>query len=135
VRTLHGLGLIELTGETRVRGAVAHHYQAVTDPERAADASMAPGAKVSALDPEICPVVAGGNFEDEDALAKLASLRLDTAGWRELSQACTRLFRQADLIARSSAERLARNPEEADREAGMALFMFEARQSSGEAVS
>ena len=32
VRTLHQLGLIELVGETRVRGAVEHHYKAMARP-------------------------------------------------------------------------------------------------------
>jgi DNA-binding transcriptional ArsR family regulator len=140
VRTLHGLGLIALTGETRVRGAVAHHYRAVPEAEpeltsatRATDGS--PGATVSTLDPRVWPVAASGSFEDEHALAKLASLRLDATGWLELSRACAELLRQADLIARSAADRLAQNPQDADRDAGMALFMFEARQGNGEAVS
>src|ERR671939_1452020 len=33
VRTLHQLGLIELVDETRVRGAVAHHYRARERPQ------------------------------------------------------------------------------------------------------
>lgn len=138
VRTLHGLGLIALTGETRVRGAVAHHYRAVPEsdqgPGSAAGTNGGPGATVSPLDPEVCPEAAVGSFEDEESLATRATLRLDEAGWRQLSQACNQLLRQADLIARSSAERLAQNPGEADREAGMVLFMFETRQG-GDAVS
>jgi DNA-binding transcriptional ArsR family regulator len=33
VRTLHRLGLIELVDETRVRGAVEHHYRAKERPK------------------------------------------------------------------------------------------------------
>jgi DNA-binding transcriptional ArsR family regulator len=135
VRTLHGLGLIELTGETRVRGAVAHHYRAVPegDEEQASpdNGNRAMGATMMAIDPAVCPVVAHGSFEDEESLATRAELRLDQAGWEQLSQACSQLLRQADLIARSSAERLAQNPDESDREAGMVLFMFEARENNG----
>ena len=35
VRTLHQLGLIELVDETRVRGAVEHHYKAKARPSSA----------------------------------------------------------------------------------------------------
>jgi len=134
VRTLHGLGLIELTGETRVRGAVAHHYRAV--PEGAGESEQngpgSAGASVVALDPEVCRVAAVGNFEDEGAISKRAALRLDTTGWRELSQACTRLLEQADRLARASAERLAKNPHESERSAGLVMFMFESGGESGE---
>jgi len=133
VRTLSSLGLIELTGETRVRGAVAHHYRAV-DPADAASANGVSGAVLSPLDPQLCPVAALGSFEDEESLAMRASLSLDAAGWRQLSQACNQLLEQADRIARSSAARLAQNPQESERAAGMVLFMFEAR-ADGEAVS
>lgn len=134
VRTLHGLGLIALTGETRVRGAVAHHYRAVPEGgQESATGAGAPGATVSPLDPEVCDVTAVGSFEHEESLATQASLRLDEAGWRQLSQACNQLLRQADVIARSAAERLAENPDEADREAGMVLLMFEARQNGAPA--
>src|SRR3954463_14050366 len=43
VRTLHQLDLIELVDETRVRGAVAHHYRAKERPQITDDAG-GPGA-------------------------------------------------------------------------------------------
>ncbi len=135
VRTLHALGLIELTGETRVRGAVAHHYRAVTAPDEAPSNGTSPGggpgAEVSPLDPSVCSVAAIGSFEDAQSLATRARLRLDTKGWQQLSRACDDLLRQADRIARSSAERLAKNSQESERDAGMVLFMFEAKQGKG----
>lgn len=138
VRTLNALGLIELTGETRVRGAVAHHYRAVADPkDESANGGSAlagpPGATLSALDPEICRAI--GSFEDDEALATRVSVCLDTAGWHQLADACGQLLKQADRIARSSAERLAQDPQESARAAGMVLFMFEARQEKGDTVS
>ncbi|MGH2839550.1 MAG: ArsR/SmtB family transcription factor [Solirubrobacteraceae bacterium] len=141
VRTLYALGLIELTGETRVRGAVAHHYRAVQEP---AEEDVSNGSHVtsdtrwvavSPLDPQVCPVARVGNFDDAAAHATHASLRLDSVGWKELSQACRRLLEQADRIAQSSAERLAQNPLDDERDAGMVLFMFEAKPERGEAVS
>ena len=41
VRTLHQLGLIELVDETRVRGAVEHHYKA----RRARRSATRPGSR------------------------------------------------------------------------------------------
>src|SRR5947207_15227409 len=51
VRTLHQLGLIDLVDETRVRGAVAHHYRAKERP-RVSDAAWSqasPMAKQAAV--------------------------------------------------------------------------------------
>lgn len=146
VRTLASLGLIELVGETRVRGAVAHHYRALPDSEHLSDGEVSraaaalqstPGATLYPLDPEICPVAAAGSFEDENALATRASLSLDAVGWSQLSQACTQLLKHADQIARSSAERMAKNPQEQGRAAGMVLFMFEATSvtENGDTIS
>ncbi|CAN5535023.1 hypothetical protein BH20ACT17_BH20ACT17_14930 [soil metagenome] len=129
-----------------MRGAVAHHYRALPESQHLSDEAFTsavsapqttPGATLYPLDPEVCPVAAAGSFEDEDALATRASLSLDAVGWRQLSQACTQLLKQADQIARASAERMAQSPEEQGRAAGMVLFMFEASSlaESGEAIS
>src|SRR5258708_25608126 len=45
-RTLHKLGLIELVDETRVRGAVAHHYKAKAQPRRS-DAAWATASPIA----------------------------------------------------------------------------------------
>ena len=129
-----------------MRGAVAHHYRALPESQHLSDEAFTsavsalqttPGATLYPLDPEVCPLAAVGSFEDEDALATRASLSLDTVGWRQLSQACTQLLKQADQIARASAERMAQSPEEPGRAAGMVLFMFEASSlaESGEAIT
>jgi len=129
-----------------VRGAVAHHYRALPESQHLSDEEFTstvsalhttPGATLSPLDPEVCPVAAAGNFEDDRAVATRASLSLDAVGWRQLSQACTQLLKQADQIARASAQRVAQNPQEQGRAAGMVLFMFEATSlaESGEAIS
>ena len=143
VRTLASLGLIELVGETRVRGAVAHHYRALPESTHLSEEDLralsgthaAPGATLFALDPQVCAVAAVGSFEDDRALATRASLRLDAVGWQQLSQACAQLLKQADQIGRASAERLAKNPQEQDRSAGMVLFMFESTGDNDDAIS
>jgi len=121
VRTLASLGLIEHATEDELRRAMSA-------------VRSAPGARVLALNPKICPLARVGSFEDERALATSASLRLDEAGWEELSQACTQLLEQADQIARSSAERMAQNPQQTDRTAGMVLFMFESTGDNGDGI-
>ena len=52
VRTLHQLGLIELVDETRVRGAVEHHYKARARPKVSDEAweQAPPIAKQAAVD-------------------------------------------------------------------------------------
>jgi len=123
---------------------VAHHYRARPESEHQSDDELAgavsaiqsaPGATLSPLDPGVFPVAAVGSFEDDRALATRATLRLDTIGWQQLSHACTQLLKQADQIARSSAERLAQNPQESDRAAGMVLFMFESTPENGDSSS
>src|SRR5262245_48173228 len=51
VRTLRALGLIELVGETRVRGGLAHHYRARIAPPVSpkAWADVSPVAKQAAV--------------------------------------------------------------------------------------
>src|SRR3954467_13036164 len=51
VRTLHKLGLIELVDETRVRGAVEHHYKAKARPKASQEnwSKASPVAKQAAV--------------------------------------------------------------------------------------
>ena len=52
VRTLHKLGLIELVDETRVRGAVEHHYKAKARPKASQEnwSKASPVAKQAAAE-------------------------------------------------------------------------------------
>lgn len=150
VRTLERLGLIELIDETRVRGAVEHHYRSrgrprVTD-EAWAQASpitkqAAVGSALQMIHEYANASAAAGGFDHGDAHLSRTSMRLDRAGREQLAAACTRLMEEAGRIGEESAARLKRNPHSEETfDAGLVLLMFEAvplgtpRQDSEEAA-
>src|SRR5215212_10918775 len=84
VRTLHQLDLIELVDETRVRGAVAHHYRAKERPRISDEAwgqaspmakQAAVGATLQTIDDYARVSAAAGGFDRADA--HLSRLRMD----------------------------------------------------------
>jgi DNA-binding transcriptional ArsR family regulator len=113
VRTLHQLGLIELVGETRVRGAVEHHYKAKSRPEITNEAW------------EKAPPI-------DAALIRL-SMTLDAKGWQQLAKACKRLYEQAQRIEADARGRLESGPDEDEIDVGLVMMMFEAI-ALGEAI-
>jgi len=137
VRTLHQLGLIELVDETRVRGAVEHHYRAkarpkITDetweqaPPIAKQAAV--GSSLQMIDEYARASAAAGGFDHSDAALIRLSMRLDEKGWRQLSKACTRLFEQARKIEAEAGERM-KDAAYSDHDAidvGLVMMMFEA---------
>jgi len=136
VRTLLGLGLIELVDETRVRGAVEHHYRAKARPNVTADgwANATPIAKQAAVGSALDVIgeyarvsAAAGGFERPEAQLRRSLVRLDAKGFAQLSKACEKLLEQVEKIETSAADRLSRNADgEAAFEAGFGLLLFEA---------
>src|SRR5215210_7579103 len=119
VRTLERMGLIELTGETRVRGAVEHHYRAkarprVSDEAWAAAPPIAKQAAVSAslqtIDAYASAASASGGFDHGQSHLTRTALNLDARGWNERSRACLRLLAQVDRIEEAAQERIERDP-------------------------
>ena len=107
VRTLERMGLVELVRETRVRGAVEHHYRSKERPRVSDEAWAAapPIAKQAAVDASLQTIdayaraaSAAGGFDDGNAHLTRTALRLDARGWNELSRACLRLLAQVDRI-------------------------------------
>jgi len=141
VRTLEHLGLIELVDETRVRGAVEHHYRAKERPIVTADGwSQAPPiAKQAAVGSSLDVIAeyskasaAAGGFDRGDAQLRRVLLRLDDKGFVQLSKACTKLIEQAEKIEEAAAARIAKDPHADDLvEAGLGLLLFEAVRLSG----
>jgi DNA-binding transcriptional ArsR family regulator len=139
VRTLHRLGLVELVGETRVRGAVEHHYRAPRAPVisdeawRAAPAvakQAVVGAALQNVEAYTTAAAAEGGFDRPDAHLTRHLLRLDEQGFSELSQALARLHAEAGRIERGAQERLGED-EPADTrgfDAGLVMMLFEARR-------
>jgi DNA-binding transcriptional ArsR family regulator len=145
VRTLEQLGLIELVDETRVRGAVEHHYRAKARPLVTADgwAQAPPIAKQAAVGSSLDVIAeyskasaAAGGFDRADAQLRRALVRVDARGFAALSKACDKLFEQAEKIEVAAAGRIAKNPHAEDIvEAGLGLLLFEAVRLSGDGDS
>jgi DNA-binding transcriptional ArsR family regulator len=141
VRTLEQLGLIELVDETRVRGAVEHHYRAKARPIVTVEgwAQAPPIAKQAAVGSSLDVIgeyarvsAAAGGFDRPDAQLRRVLLKLDPKGFAELSKACDKLLERAEKIEASAAERIARDPQADDVvETGIGLMLFEAVRLSG----
>ena len=142
VRTLHQLGLIELVGETRVRGAVEHHYRAKARPAVSDEAwakappiakQAAVGSSLQMIDDYARASAAAGGFDHGDAALIRMSMKLDRKGWQQLAKACRRLYEQAQRIEADARERLeGEGPDEAI-DVGLVMMMFEAI-ALGEAI-
>jgi DNA-binding transcriptional ArsR family regulator len=141
VRTLEQLGLIELVDETRVRGAVEHHYRARERPVVTAEgwAQAPPIAKQAAVGSSLDVIAdyartsaAAGGFDRQDAQIRRALYQLDAKGFAQLSKACDKLIEQADKIGEAAAGRIAKDPHADDIvEAGLGLLLFDAVRLSG----
>jgi DNA-binding transcriptional ArsR family regulator len=145
VRTLEQLGLIDLVDETRVRGAVEHHYRARARPNVTADgwAQAPPIAKQAAVGSSLDVIAeyarasaAAGGFDRADAQLRRTLLKLDGRGFAQLSKAIDKLVEQAEKIETSAAERIAKDPHAEDIvEAGLGVMLFDAvRLSAAEEV-
>jgi DNA-binding transcriptional ArsR family regulator len=144
VRTLHQLGLIDLVDETRVRGAVEHHYKAKARPKVSDEAweqappiakQAAVGSSLQVIDDYARASAAAGGFDHADAALIRLSLKLDAKGWQQLAKAVKRLFEQAQRIESDSQERLERGSRDGHEpiEVGLVMMMFEA-VALGEAI-
>jgi DNA-binding transcriptional ArsR family regulator len=141
VRTLEQLGLIELVDETRVRGAVEHHYRARERPNVTAEgwAQAPPIAKQAAVGSSLDVIAdyarasaAAGGFDRTDAQLRRALVRLDARGFAQLSKACDKLLEQAEKIEAAAADRIAKDPHADDIvEAGLGVMLFDAVRLSG----
>jgi len=141
VRTLEQLGLIELVDETRVRGAVEHHYRARARPVVSADgwAAAPPIAKQAAVGSSLDVIAeyarqsaASGGFDREDAQLRRQLVKLDARGFAALSKAVDKLFEQIGKIEDAAADRIAKDPHADDIvEAGLGVMLFDAVRLSG----
>lgn len=141
VRSLHHLGLIELADETRVRGAIEHHYRAGKRPRvsESAWAQAPPIAKQAAIGSSLQMVdeyarksAAEGGFDRAEAHLSRTSLKLDDKGWEQLNTACLKFLEQVEKIEAASQERHEKAPHAHDAgEAAVVLLAFEAERLSG----
>jgi DNA-binding transcriptional ArsR family regulator len=142
VRTLLELGLIELVDETRVRGAVEHHYRSVPRPTVTADAwvQASPIAKQAAVGSSLEVIseygrisAAAGGFDRPDAQLRRVLLKLDARGFAQLSKACEKLFERLEKIEADAAKRIGSKPHAEDVvETCLGVLLFEAARLSSE---
>jgi DNA-binding transcriptional ArsR family regulator len=136
VRTLQRIGLIELVRQTRVRGAVEHHYRAkdrpsVSDEAWAAAPPIVKQAAVSAsletIDAYARAASAAGGFDHGNSHLTRTALRLDARGFNDLSRACLRLLAQVDRIEEAAKERTKLNPHtDETQDIALVMMLFEA---------
>jgi DNA-binding transcriptional ArsR family regulator len=142
VRALHQLGLIELADETRVRGAIEHHYRAGPRPMLSEDAweqappiakQAAVGSALQMIDEYARKSAAHAGFDRREAHLSRTSIELDAKGWEALNKACLKFVEQVEKIELASKERMERKPhEEPPSHAAVVLMAFEAARLSGD---
>ena len=142
VRTLERMGLVELVRETRVRGAVEHHYRSKRAPARLRrglgrrPADRQAGRRLleslQTIDAYARAASAAGGFDDGNSHLTRTALHLDARGWNDLSRACLRLLAQVDRIEEAAKERMERNPHAGEtKDVALVMMLFEtARLSS-----
>ena len=141
VRSLHQLGLIELADETRVRGAIEHHYRAGKRPmvSEAAWEQAPPIAKQAAVGSALQTIgeyasksAAEGGFDRAEAHLSRTSLKLDAKGWDQLNKAALKFVEQVEKIDSAARERAQKRPHDDELgDAQVVLLAFEAERLSG----
>jgi DNA-binding transcriptional ArsR family regulator len=142
VRTLERMGLIELIRETRVRGAVEHHYRSKERPTVSDEAweAASPIAKQAAVSASLETIgayaraaSAAGGFDHGHSHLTRTVLRLDARGLNDLSRACLRILAQVDRIEEAAKERIELNPHAAEtNDIALVMMLFEAARLTAE---
>lgn len=135
VRVLSDLKLIKLVKKTPRRGAIEHHYEAVsmahiTDEAWQQTTAVVKHAMVTSALQEIGRSVgqaAGiGGFERENAHLTRTRVMLDEKGWNDLSQALAKVTEKVDTIEKQAAKRIAgKNGDASPLAATVVLMQFE----------
>jgi DNA-binding transcriptional ArsR family regulator len=135
VRTLLNLKLIKLVKKTPRRGAIEHHYEAVsmahiTDSAWSRSPAVVKNAMVSSALEEVARSVsdgaATGGFDREEAHLTRTRLTLDERGWQQLSQELLKVLDKVDKIQAQSAQRLKKANHDGERDATLVMMLFEA---------
>jgi DNA-binding transcriptional ArsR family regulator len=135
VRTLEGLGLIEMGSTRQRRGATEHVYRALPRPDltAAAWAVTSPVAKQAIIGALLQQAgdyatrsAAAGGFDRPEAVAARRSLRLDEQGFKALGARMREWLAEVEELAAASEERVAATGEVV-AEAGLVTLLFEGR--------
>ena len=140
IRILANLKLIKLVKKTPRRGAIEHHYEAVSGAEVSDQAwGETPGivkqAMVASALQEVGRSVneaaALGGFERTDAHLTRTRLTLDERGWKELAEALMEVLERAGRLQEESAERLKRSDHQDELHCSLVMMLFESLPSLG----
>lgn len=140
VRILADLKLIKLVKKTPRRGAIEHHYEALSM-ARISDAAWGDTPNIvknamvaSALGEvgrSVYEAAAAGGFDRPDAHLTRTRLRLDERGWIELGETLMKLLERAERIQEQSTKRLQRTNHEGEREGSLLMMLFESSVAGG----
>jgi DNA-binding transcriptional ArsR family regulator len=134
VRTLHRLGLIELVDETRVRGAVEHHYKAKARPKVTEEnwSKASPVAKQAAVGSQLKMLedytnasAAAGGFDRAEALLERRTAKVDDKGFKAIAAEAQKLLERIAKIEADAAKRLAKPGAEGGFDAGVVVLAFD----------
>jgi DNA-binding transcriptional ArsR family regulator len=134
VRTLAGLGFLELVGKRQRRGATEHYYRAVSRPVVTSEAwekmpSVVKKAMVGATLGHVSDLVnlaaAAGGFEHADAHLTRSPLTLDQQGFKEVAEKLDKLLAELDEVNAAAERRLAQVAEDDRIRATVVLMLFE----------
>lgn len=135
VRVLERLGLIELADETRVRGAVEHHYRSMARPMVSAQAwadvtqiakQSAVGSSLQIVDEYAQASAAAGGFDRAEAHLSRTRVKLDAKGWEQLLGATLKYVEKVEGIERAALARMEKQPHvEEPSEATVVVMNFE----------
>ena len=136
VRTLHRFGMIDLVKETRVRGAVEHHYKARIRPRVSDEAwaeappiakQAATGSALQMINEYASASAAAGGFDRGEAHLTRTMMRLDPQGWTELSGAFKELLEKTETIENAAIKRIEADQHGEDvSNAAVVMMLFDA---------
>src|SRR5215207_2968646 len=133
-RILDRLGFIELVGTRQIRGALEHHYRALTHPWLDAEqwAQLPAAFRRLALARTLRDIVSdasdagvAGGFDHPDTQIRRLSLELDGDGWSEVARLLDQTFTALQQIYADSLVRAGeRKPEQPTINAEIAVLLF-----------
>jgi DNA-binding transcriptional ArsR family regulator len=138
VRILLDLKLIRLVKKTQRRGAIEHHYEAISgytvdDGAWGETPAIVKNKMVSSaladVGRSVTDAAVMGGFDRDDAHLTRTRLVLDEKGWSELADLLHDVLAQADRIQTDSRERLRANDHADELRSALVMMLLEAQPS------
>jgi len=138
VRILLDLKLIRLVKKTQRRGAIEHHYEAISgyivDDGAWGDTPAIVKNKMVAtaladVGRSVTEAAATGGFDRDDAHLTRTRLVLDEQGWNELAETLHDVLAKAERIGTESRERLRKNDHADETRTALVMMLCESQPS------